>query len=187
MLCRVCRADLHKGSFTEYVRCLKAAVVGTCRECRKMANWKRKETAQKVMDAMFPVPPPPRMKTEDERWKTLTADEKRQDLIKRRPKAELLLCQALADQGVDFIPQAPIGCYFADILIPLHKLVVEVDGGYHGEQTQQLMDFRRSLFLKNSGYSIIRVKNEQVNHDAGGIALAIMNAADGRAKKKKRR
>ena len=77
--------------------------------------------------------------------------------------------------------------YFADILSPLHKLVVEVDGGYHGEQTQQLMDFRRSLFLKNSGYSIIRVKNEQVNHDAGGIALAIMNAADGRAKKKKRR
>ena len=55
MLCRVCRADLHKGSFTEqeYVRCLKAAVVGTCRECRKMANWKRKETAPKVMDAII--------------------------------------------------------------------------------------------------------------------------------------
>ena len=41
-------------------------------------------------------------------------------------------------------------------------LVIEVDGGYHSERTQQEDDAVRQQWLESIGYKVIRFSNEEV-------------------------
>lgn len=56
--------------------------------------------------------------------------------------------------GRKFVRQKPIGPYVADFCCYGGKLVVELDGGQHTQQSKH--DARRTMFLESEGYRVIR-------------------------------
>jgi very-short-patch-repair endonuclease len=67
-------------------------------------------------------------------------------------KAEVIFYEMLADAGVNFKFQFPIGPYTADFLIA-GFLVLEIDGPHHKAKH----DTARDKYMRNMGYKIIRV------------------------------
>ena len=64
--------------------------------------------------------------------------------------------------GHKFLRQHIIGDYIVDFLCRDSSLVIEVDGGYHSERTQQEDDAIRQEWLESIGYKVIRFSNEEV-------------------------
>ena len=62
--------------------------------------------------------------------------------------------------GLRFRRQAPIGPYIVDFFCPDAKLVVELDGGQHADQ--QDYDDRRTRWLEERGYRVVRFWNNDV-------------------------
>jgi len=66
--------------------------------------------------------------------------------------------------GVSFRRQVPVlGRFIVDLLAPEVRLVVEVDGGYHGRRGRA--DERRDRALARAGYTVLRVEAEVVMRD----------------------
>lgn len=59
--------------------------------------------------------------------------------------------------GFKFRRQVPIAGYIADFLCPEAKLIVELDGGQHGDQIAY--DEYRTRVLQASGYRVLRYWN----------------------------
>ena len=59
--------------------------------------------------------------------------------------------------GVSFRRQVVVGASIVDFLAPARKLVVEVDGGYHGSAERQRSDARRDKRLERAGYNVLRI------------------------------
>ena len=64
--------------------------------------------------------------------------------------------------GVKFRRQHVIGDYIADFVCLEKNLIVEIDGGYHDDPEQQIEDNLRSTVLKEYGFAILRIRNEEV-------------------------
>jgi very-short-patch-repair endonuclease len=64
--------------------------------------------------------------------------------------------------GERCLRQHVIGDYIVDFLFCQSKLVVEIDGGYHQTEKQQVIDDIRNEWLESKGYQVIRFTNEQV-------------------------
>ena len=79
-------------------------------------------------------------------------------------EAEALLWEFLnADGlGVTFKRQHIIGDYIADFVCLTSKLIVELDGGYHQLEQQQISDEQRTEWLESRGFRIIRFSNEEL-------------------------
>jgi acyl-coenzyme A synthetase/AMP-(fatty) acid ligase/very-short-patch-repair endonuclease len=52
--------------------------------------------------------------------------------------------------------------FITDFVCLKKKVVIEVDGGYHTNEEQQLYDEMRTTFLSELGYQVIRFTNEEV-------------------------
>ena len=66
--------------------------------------------------------------------------------------------------GVAFRRQVPVlGRYVVDLLVPELRLVVEVDGVYHGARVDA--DARRDRALARAGYTVLRLEAELVMRD----------------------
>ncbi|MBM3580021.1 MAG: single-stranded-DNA-specific exonuclease RecJ [Alphaproteobacteria bacterium] len=79
--------------------------------------------------------------------------------------AESLLWYYLQNKQLDghkFRRQQPIGNYIADFVCLEKKLVVELDGGQHNEESGIKYDQKRTDFLQQSGFRVLRFCNEQV-------------------------
>ena len=79
-------------------------------------------------------------------------------------EAESALWKYLKSNGLGhkFLRQHIIGDYIVDFLCRDKMLVIEVDGGYHSERTQQEDDAVRQQWLESIGYKVIRFSNEEV-------------------------
>ena len=64
--------------------------------------------------------------------------------------------------GVKVRRQQVLCGYVVDFYIAKWKLVVEIDGRYHANEYQQSRDARRSDWLRQNGYRMIRFDNEQI-------------------------
>ena len=95
------------------------------------------------------------------------------ELRKNATDAEKRMWRALRENFPDakFRRQVPIGSYFADFLSFSMKLVIEVDGGQHGEA--QEYDARRTAFIEAQGYRVIRFWNNDVLGNTEGVIAAI--------------
>lgn len=81
---------------------------------------------------------------------------------------EILLWQQLragAIYGYTFNRQRPIGRYIVDFYCSKLKLVIEVDGGYHFEEEQKLLDEERQHILEKMGLRFLRFHDEEVRKD----------------------
>lgn len=83
-------------------------------------------------------------------------------------------------QGLRFRRQSILFGWIADFRCPRHRLVVEVDGAYHTNPERAALDRRRDRFMRQFGYSIVRVTNEQVLNDIETVLETILKAISDR-------
>ena len=76
--------------------------------------------------------------------------------------------------GIRFRRQHSIGRYIVDFCSPTSKLVIELDGSQHLQQTDQ--DAERTEFLQAQGYRVLRFWNSQVLNDFDAVVRAIQQA-----------
>ena len=73
--------------------------------------------------------------------------------------------------NVKFRRQHPIGTYFVDFCSIQRKLIIEIDGGQHADQSAE--DEVRSSFLKSYGYRVLRFWNKQVLENTDEVLAEI--------------
>ena len=88
-------------------------------------------------------------------------------------EAERRLWRALREAlpGWKFRRQHPIGRRIADFACPARKLVIELDGGQHGDLVDA--DAARSSELARHGYRVIRFWNNDVLENLAGVLETI--------------
>ncbi|MEN9910276.1 MAG: hypothetical protein RLZZ540_3435 [Bacteroidota bacterium] len=86
-------------------------------------------------------------------------------LRENQTQAEEKLWLALKDnkiEGYKFRRQHPLSIYVADFYCHALKLVIEIDGGYHMDEEQQLLDKKRTSDIEFQGLNVIRFTNEEI-------------------------
>ena len=98
-------------------------------------------------------------------------------LRREQTPAENLLWQSLRAKrlnGAKFRRQHPIGDHIVDFCCLRHRLVIEVDGGQHAEETQK--DDARTARLEAHGFKVIRFWNDDVLRNLEGVLTSIVEA-----------
>ena len=80
----------------------------------------------------------------------------------------------LATPSSHFRRQVHLGHFIVDFACHALKIVIEIDGGQHAEQTKQ--DARRTQFLKSEGYRVLRFWNNEVLSNIDGVLEVIQSA-----------
>jgi cyclase len=92
-------------------------------------------------------------------------------LRKNMTEAEKMLW-AYLKQGINGFKvrrQHPIGIYIADFYCHKVKLIIELDGSIHHEQSVKNNDELRQKELESWGYTIIRFANEEVTQKVEAV------------------
>ena len=92
-------------------------------------------------------------------------------LPRRQTAAERALWTRLQNRqlgGIKFRRQQPVGPYIIDLVSLKSQIVIEVDGGQHGEDSEGKRDNERTGWLESRGYDVLRFWNNEVllNMDA---------------------
>jgi very-short-patch-repair endonuclease len=61
-----------------------------------------------------------------------------------------------------FRRQVPVGPYIADFCCLTSKLIIEVDGDQHGFEAHTAHDKRRTSYLNDQGFQVVRFTNREV-------------------------
>jgi very-short-patch-repair endonuclease len=88
--------------------------------------------------------------------------------------AERRLWSALRDRrlrGYRFRRQHPIGNYVVDFACTRRRLIVEVDGGQHADNTA---DEHRTAWLETEGWRVLRFWNNDILANTEGVVLTIL-------------
>lgn len=89
---------------------------------------------------------------------------------------ELKLWLIVKNRGIKnakFRRQVKIGPYVVDFLCPAAKLIIELDGGHHGDSDNQIKDQIRQKYLENLGYKVLRFWNNEISENLDGVVLKI--------------
>lgn len=88
---------------------------------------------------------------------------RRSQLLTTSTKYETAMCAILTRLGIEYVRQykirTPKRLYYADIYVPKHRLVIEMDGAYHYTDEQRRLDSNRSANMRKQGYRICRFAN----------------------------
>ena len=98
-------------------------------------------------------------------------------LRKNMTNAERLLWRHLRNRqlgGYKFRRQRPIGSYIVDFVCLEKKLVVEVDGGQHAGQLE--LDAKRSGYLEDKGYRVLRFWNNEVLTETESVLTFVLSS-----------
>ena len=91
-------------------------------------------------------------------------------------KAESALCYQLRSRrlnGYKFVRQEPIGPYTVDLICRERRLVIEVDGGQHADNSR---DVARDKWLTDHNYRVLRLWNNDVLGNIAGVLETIATA-----------
>jgi len=100
-------------------------------------------------------------------------------LRRKQSQAEKLLWSKLRNRqldGVKFRRQQPIGKYIVDFVSFDKRLIIEIDGGQHGEDAIKARDNARERTLTSSGYRLLRFWNNEVLQNIEGVVEKIRQA-----------
>ncbi len=78
--------------------------------------------------------------------------------------------------GVNFRRQHAIGNYIPDFCCIKKKLIIELDGSQHIDQTEY--DAERTKYFESLGYKVIRFWNNDVMKDINGVIRVIQFAME---------
>ncbi len=121
---------------------------------------------------MFPLP-------YGERIKVRGPDIKRKNVSLARglrsnsTDAERLLWNCLRSRAVEdlkFRRQYPVGDYIADFVCLEKHVVIELDGGQHNENEQDVV---RDAWLVKNGYKVVRIWNNELFDNINGVVERI--------------
>jgi len=104
-------------------------------------------------------------------------------LRKTMSEPEVMLWSRLRGRGPDrptFRRQHPFGSIILDFYCPAARLVVEVDGATHWDDTAREKDAARDRWLESQGISVLRIPASRVYHDLGGVTDGILLLAEAR-------
>ena len=82
----------------------------------------------------------------------------------------------LRTHPVRFSRQKVLGKYIADFYSAEAKLVIELDGSQHYEDSNVVKDAERSAFLEGYGLTIIRIPNNEITRNFRGVCEYIDTA-----------
>jgi very-short-patch-repair endonuclease len=109
--------------------------------------------------------------------------EKRQRALRNNSTdAEIKLWQYLRRRqvkGCKFRRQHPFGDFVLDFVCLKQKIVIELDGGQHLEAVAY--DNKRTRFLEQAGYVVLRFWNNEVFENIEGVMAVILRTVDERA------
>ena len=89
---------------------------------------------------------------------------------------EILLWKKLRAGGMmgyTFNRQKPLGKYIVDFYCKPLKLVIEVDGGYHEEESQKIKDSERQQVLEEIGLNFLRFAEKEVGKNIDNVLRVI--------------
>ncbi len=89
----------------------------------------------------------------------------RKDLRNNGTSAEAFLWKYLQRsqlEGRKFRRQHSIGNYIVDFYCPKEKLIIELDGEIHNKPEIKEHDLKRTIYLNNLGFHVIRFENKMV-------------------------
>ena len=76
-------------------------------------------------------------------------------------------------RGLKFRRQVPLGPYIVDFVCLEKRLIIESDGGQHNELAQAVYDARRSEWLEQQGFRVIRFWDHEVLNQLDEVKTAI--------------
>jgi len=88
--------------------------------------------------------------------------DRRKTLNLKTTLAEKQFQSRLRRHGIRHYAQVVIGPFIADFVIPDRLLVIEIDGGIHSSVAARAYDAQRTEYLRDKGFSVVRVVNENV-------------------------
>jgi len=100
----------------------------------------------------------------------------RRELRKNLTPAETFLWKHLKAKQLDgkkFVKQHSIGNYIVDFYLASDKLIVELDGEVHQNATAAEYDKKRTVFLNDLGYTVIRFENKMVFDNLKSVLMEI--------------
>ena len=71
--------------------------------------------------------------------------------------------------GYRFLRQYVISSYIVDFVCREKKIIIEIDGGHHNEDLELEYDKKRTIFLENKGYKVIRFWNNDIDNNIDGV------------------
>ncbi len=77
------------------------------------------------------------------------------------------------DVGATFKFQSPLLGFIPDFYCERHRLIVEVDGKYHGFKEAKRRDSRRTAVFRRNGFTVLRFWNGQVESDIESVVEKI--------------
>lgn len=83
---------------------------------------------------------------------------------------------ALRSRGHHFRRQAPLGGYILDFVSFKDRVVIELDGGQHGEAENMKADAMRDAMLAREGFQALRFWNNEIDEGLDGVWRIIMDA-----------
>ena len=93
--------------------------------------------------------------------------------------AENRLWYVLRNRGLGgwkFVRQFPVGPYIADFACREAALIVELDGGQHADNANDVI---RTQYLNAEGYGVLRFWNGDVLQNREGVTTAIQSTIEG--------
>jgi very-short-patch-repair endonuclease len=85
----------------------------------------------------------------------------------------------LRERGYQFRRQRPFHGYYLDFVCLDRRLVVELDGGHHGDPPQAEHDGVRDAVLHRAGFRVMRFWNSAVRTDIDAVMDQIVLALEG--------
>lgn len=147
----------------EHTEKIAAAKRGKPNPIRDKEAWKAKNRAAKLGKKRPPF---------SDEWKAKLTRYLRPS--RRGPSSlEHMVAAVLDALEIAYIPQAPLGWYHVDFLIPEKSLIIECDGEYWHSQAKQIeADQRRDAWLTRHGYIVVRLPESDIRHDARTAVLS---------------
>jgi very-short-patch-repair endonuclease len=91
-----------------------------------------------------------------------------------QPEARLWQVLRSRPDGLKFRRQHPVGPYVLDFYCPAAKLGIEVDGAAHDMGDNPRQDQRRDTWLREQGFTILRIPAAELYGDIEAAVLLIL-------------
>ena len=107
--------------------------------------------------------------------------DRRRELRCNQTDAEKALWQNLRNRnccGVKFFRQYSVGCYIVDFYSPSLKLAIELDGGQHTMEENQVYDAQRTAYLEGMGIDVLRFWNNEVLQNLDGVVEKVLDKVE---------
>lgn len=101
--------------------------------------------------------------------------EKRKKLRNNATPQEIMLWVHLKSRnlGYKFQRRHSLENYIVDFYCREKKLIIEIDGIQHDDQSDKIYDEKRTKYFESLGYDVLRFWNNEINTNIGGVLQKI--------------